>query len=346
MRPLVAPKAQDLAGPPQVDRTTAIRLLTTQLESGLRVLEAQPVTKDHHARWELVTRHHLEKAFGRGSPNILAVVDAGLRSMCPIGVDKKWWEAYRAERLAIQLTELAGMLRLLGAEPELELPKPSRVESSRRTSKAEPKAPTSKSASYPVASAAEPDADTSAELFSNWTSDAPSATQTSSPPTVLDTFTGVACLNGHVITGAVEAYPGRATPRCRTCGSATLRACRECGVELRGGQYSMRLDDRAEPPWAVPNYCHGCGAAYPWTRLKRDAIEATIAELQELEASERDGLLVLVPDTIDETPKTAVAVMRWQRALSKLPPQTRSLASDVLKQAAAPLVAQHLGLTS
>jgi hypothetical protein len=106
----------------------------------------------------------------------------------------------------------------------------------------------------------------------------------------------------------------------------------------------MQLGDRAEPAWSIPNYCHSCGAPFPWTALKRDAIEATIAELHELEETEREGLAVLVPDTISETPKTAVAVMRWQRSLAKLPAQTRALVVDVLKQAAVPLVAQHLGL--
>jgi hypothetical protein len=95
----------------------------------------------------------------------------------------------------------------------------------------------------------------------------------------------------------------------------------------------------------VPGYCHACGAAFPWARLRREAIEATIAELPEIDAIEREGLLAVVTDTIDETPKTAVAVMRWQRALAKLPAQTRSLVSDLLRQAATALVSEHLGLT-
>jgi hypothetical protein len=173
---------------------------------------------------------------------------------------------------------------------------------------------------------------------------AASPAKASAPAASVEYFTGVACLNGHGLTGAAEAYPTRATPRCSRCGAGTLRACRECGVGLRGGLYAPRLDDRAEPAWAVPNNCHSCGAAFPWTRLKREALEATIAELEALEGSEREGLLALVPDAIAETPKTAVAVMRWQRALAKLAPETRSLASEVLKQAAVALVLDHLGI--
>lgn len=390
----MAPKPPDTLSPPEVDNSTAIRLLTSHLEVAVRLLKARPLTEDNHARWELNTRHHLAKAFGRGSPVILKVVDAGTRSVCPVGADKKWWEAYRLERLTAQATELSRAIKALGGDPQVEIPRLPKSEIPPRMAKPAPKPVVQKPAperepvftdeprspvrptttrsgasDAPAASPAAADVATSADVFSGWPSEAPPAavqpppvhsrpavaassapsSQSAPPPpsaAPVDYFTGVACLNGHAVTGAAEAYPGRATPRCKTCGIATLRACRECGVGLRGGQYSMRLDDRAEPPWAVPNYCHSCGAAFPWTKIKRDAIEATIAELQELEAAEREGLLALVPDTIADTPKTAVAVLRWQRAFSKLTGQTRSLVTDVLKQAAAPLVAEHLGLTS
>jgi hypothetical protein len=190
-------------------------------------------------------------------------------------------------------------------------------------------------------------------MFAGWITEvggaprAESSPKEAAAPSRVDHFTGVACLNGHVITAAAEAYSTRAaTTRCKDCGAATIRICRECGVGIRGGRYTNRLDDRAEPEWAVPSYCHSCGAAFPWTRLKREAIEATIAELQELDATEREGLLAVVSDMVLETPKTAVAVMRWQRAFSKLPGPTRSLVSEVLRQAAVPLVAQHLGLAT
>ena len=370
----MAPKA-DTISPPQVDQATAIRLLSGQLETAQRLFRARPLTEDNHARWELNTKHHLVKAFGRGSPTILKVVEAGVRSTCPVGADRKWWEDYRVERLAAQINELAAALRLLGADVKVSVPKPPVREVQPRAPKAEPRAAAPKAAQLepvevpplraapPAAtetlsheSAPAPDFTTSADVFSGWTTETQSTTpavpiagatpRPASAAGPMDYFTGVACLNGHAATAAAEAYPGRATPRCKTCGTTTLRACRECGVGLRGGQYSMRLDDRAEPAWTVPTYCHSCGAAYPWTRIKRDAIEATIAELHELDATEREGLLALVPDTIAETPKTAVAVMRWQRAFSKLPVQTRSLVSDVLKQGAVPLVGQHLGRTT
>src|SRR5436190_19354141 len=112
----MSPKAQDSISPPQVDRTMAIRLLTAQLDAGQRLIKARPLSEDDHARWGLITKRHLEKSFGRGHHNILAVIDAGIRSTCPIDADRKWWEAYRSERLANQLTELAGVLRQLGVD--------------------------------------------------------------------------------------------------------------------------------------------------------------------------------------------------------------------------------------
>jgi hypothetical protein len=363
-----------------VDRATAIRLLTIQLETGQRLLKARPLGEEAHSRWGLNTKNHLEKAFGRGSPSIVAVIEAGGRTVLPIDADKKWWEAYRAERLTSQLGQLVAVLRLLGAEPNVTIPRlekprmPSsepKVTPSRRepkTAPAEPRVAPSGREPDPVAPEAAPKVAASApesELLialaePGFAEPAPEndllipieepevAPRTESQPTTASTepeyFTGVACLNGHIITGAAEAYPGRATPRCRECGAAAVSACRDCGAGLCGGQYSGRLDNRAEPSWVVPNYCPSCGAAFPWTMLKREALEATIGELQELETAERDGLLALVPDTISETPKTAVAVMRWKRALAKLTAETRSLVTDVLNQSAVSLVVQHLGL--
>jgi hypothetical protein len=368
-----------------VDRATAIRLLTAQLESGQRLLKARPLTEDDHARWGLNTRHHLEKAFGRGSPTILEVIEAGVRSTCPIDADRKWWETYRAERLTTQLLELATALRTLGADPKLAIAlPPAKPEKQARRQVADPDLVPSKpekpvrrtttQSDSAAAKAATPPPPApvktlgpeehdelpqqpslidpepvSQDVFSGWGSDAPPAkpelpsVKPAAAGASSEYFTGVACLNGHVVTGAAEAYPARVCPRCSRCGAGTFKTC-QCGTPLRGGVYSMRLDNRTEPVWIVPNYCHSCGAAFPWSRLKREAIEGTIGELTELDATDRTGLLALVPDTIDETPKTAVAVMRWHRALAKLPAQTRALVSDLLKEVAVPLVAKHLGL--
>jgi len=104
---------------PQVDPNVGIRLLRGQIEKGRELLASRPLNKDGYGQWELLTRNYLEKAFGRGSPNVASVRDVGKYGAFPGDAGEQWWENRRAESLATQLTRLEGLVELLETEVQL-----------------------------------------------------------------------------------------------------------------------------------------------------------------------------------------------------------------------------------
>jgi predicted nucleotide-binding protein len=106
--------------PPQVDPTTGIRLLRSQIEKGRAVLGARPIDKNAYSSWELMTRNCLEKAFGAGSPNVSSIMDVGKYGSFPMGSDPEWWDNHRAESLKAQLSKLNALVELLETEIEID----------------------------------------------------------------------------------------------------------------------------------------------------------------------------------------------------------------------------------
>lgn len=104
---------------PEVGPAKAIQLLEAQLRKGEGLLELRPLSSDAKSQWELVTRNILEKAFGRNSPNVSSVIDAGRVGSFPLDASETWWEHRRAETLQTQLTRLQGLIELLETELQL-----------------------------------------------------------------------------------------------------------------------------------------------------------------------------------------------------------------------------------
>lgn len=104
---------------PEVGPEVGIRLLQGQIEKGRALLASRPLQKDAYSQWELLTRNYLEKAFGRGSPNVATVRDVGKYGGFPMNAGEQWWENHRAESLATQLTRLEGLVELLQTELQL-----------------------------------------------------------------------------------------------------------------------------------------------------------------------------------------------------------------------------------
>jgi predicted nucleotide-binding protein len=104
---------------PEVDPGAGIRLLNGQIGKGRDLLASRPLAKDAYSQWELLTRNYLEKAFGRGSPNVASVRDVGKYGGFPGNAGEQWWENHRAESLTTQLTRLEGLVELLETELQL-----------------------------------------------------------------------------------------------------------------------------------------------------------------------------------------------------------------------------------
>ncbi len=104
---------------PEVEPEDGIRLLKGQIDKGRELLASRPLSRDAYGQWELLTRNYLEKAFGRGSPNVGSVMDVGKYGGFPGNAGEQWWENHRAESLTTQLTRLEGLVELLQTELQL-----------------------------------------------------------------------------------------------------------------------------------------------------------------------------------------------------------------------------------
>lgn len=106
-------------GEPEVAPEAGIGLLKAQIDRARALLGSRPLSKDAYSQWELLTRNYLEKAFGRGSPNVGSVMDVGKYGASPMAAGEGWGEIHRAESLTTQVTRLEGLVELLETELQL-----------------------------------------------------------------------------------------------------------------------------------------------------------------------------------------------------------------------------------
>ena len=92
------------------------------------------------------------------------------------------------------------------------------------------------------------------------------------------------CLNGHQITDSYNKDPQFRKDFCDKCGERTIISCPRCEASIRGEYYA---EDRLSiNQTSVPEYCHKCGAAYPWTDRK--------AKIKEIIQKEKSDPLLMV----------------------------------------------------
>lgn len=94
----------------------------------------------------------------------------------------------------------------------------------------------------------------------------------------------------------------------------------------------------------MPKHCHECGAPYPWTERKKEALAAAIDELNELDETERDRLKESIPDILQETPKTQTAIARFKKAINKVGKISGKLLTDTLSNIAAEVFVKSMGI--
>lgn len=151
---------------------------------------------------------------------------------------------------------------------------------------------------------------------------------------------GLVCLNGHPINAYAKGSPESNAKFCKQCGQPTIRDCPKCHRSIRGkytGFYSAQ-------PWEVPSYCHECGAAYPWTERKAEALAEAIDELDQLSEGDREKLKQSIPDVIADTPKTQTAASRFRRAIGMAGQWGGKLLTEVLTNVATELALKYSGL--
>jgi hypothetical protein len=139
------------------------------------------------------------------------------------------------------------------------------------------------------------------------------------------------CLNGHVESKGWDAQLKQNKPFCANCGKAIIRVCRKCEHAIQG---EWVVDDWNEdnpfPHWNRPSYCQHCGGAYPWTELAIEAAQLLALELEDLSKEEREILSKTIPDLVEESPMTKVAVTRFNKVMAKVGAPTAKLFKEIL----------------
>lgn len=123
--------------------------------------------------------------------------------------------------------------------------------------------------------------------------------------------TALVCLHGHLICDSVEEYPNEIQKFCSDCGAETIMICPSCQKKLRG-HYNHEFFNKVT---IVEDYCFNCGKPYPWTISRLESMQLLIQEDDELQEQQKISLITSLPDIITETPKTKLAVVRFQKAL-------------------------------
>ncbi len=126
-------------------------------------------------------------------------------------------------------------------------------------------------------------------------------------------YTAQMCLNGHVITHALERKPESASDHCQHCGAGTITDCPECKAKIRGG-----LVDRPTLDYKAPGFCYSCGNPYPWTLARLEAAKELISLQPDLSEQDKRAMDNSIDEIVKDTPRTIVEASKLKIAISKV----------------------------
>ena len=125
----------------------------------------------------------------------------------------------------------------------------------------------------------------------------------------MDFYPAYICENGHTISTSADSCYDK---HCFKCGAQVITSCPNCRSRIHGH------DRGVSGYYEVPAYCRGCGKPYPWTERAIQATIELLAEDDNITADECNRLIEVLPDTISETPRTQLAIVRIKKALKYL----------------------------
>ncbi|MDE8123699.1 DUF2321 domain-containing protein [Erysipelothrix rhusiopathiae] len=137
-----------------------------------------------------------------------------------------------------------------------------------------------------------------------------------------DYWSAKICINGHI----VDYGNGEKDLFCNKCGSEVIKNCKSCNAKIRGSKrrisaiagdyvsyFSAKLEDMV-----LPYYCQKCGTPYEWTQeILNNAVELLSLE-DSISQEHKDLIRAAIPDLIVDTPKTPVAIAKFNKGFSKL----------------------------
>ncbi|MDW8551090.1 DUF2321 domain-containing protein [Staphylococcus nepalensis] len=118
------------------------------------------------------------------------------------------------------------------------------------------------------------------------------------------------CLNGHVSSSSTANY----RKFCKECGQPTISNCLNCSTSIQGYYHVPGFLGAYDYP--VPNYCHECGTAYPWTeKVLNKAVELVSLD-EQLSEEHRTIIKSAIPDLLIDSPTTPVAQAKYKKYMS------------------------------
>jgi hypothetical protein len=122
------------------------------------------------------------------------------------------------------------------------------------------------------------------------------------------------CLKGHVINPSANRFTKHNKKFCDKCGSPTITKCQKCDCDIQG-RYHEESAIRIRP-YFLPAFCQNCGAPFPWTEAKMNALRE-YTELLEIPEKDKKAIEESVPDIVISTETTPVSATKFKKALTK-----------------------------
>lgn len=153
------------------------------------------------------------------------------------------------------------------------------------------------------------------------------------------------CLNGDIISGDIENETQPLSKYCHHCGAETITACPDCNAPIQGSR-SWEGTLLFAPMSGAPNYCPECGKPYPWTAASLEALQAIIDEEFDLSDNDKENLKKSLPDLINETPRSDLAISRVKRAFLSVAETSKTSFINTLTKIACDAILLKLGITA
>ncbi len=120
------------------------------------------------------------------------------------------------------------------------------------------------------------------------------------------------CANGHYIATTAKGFVS--DKYCSICGAAIHDKCLNCGAPFRGME---TINGGRCLPMKPNAFCYNCGKPYPWTKAAIETVSELIKMEQGIDEDEKEKAISELPDVINESPRTTLAVARLQILTSK-----------------------------
>jgi len=135
------------------------------------------------------------------------------------------------------------------------------------------------------------------------------------------------CLNGHVIT-SIGRDPEFLKKFCPECGSETIRNCQHCSAAIKGDYISTETFSLRK--YNKPSFCEDCGQPYPWTNSSKEASSDLVDFAEQLNEQEKEDLKKSIDDLIKDTPRTALAQVKFKQYALKAGTEVAKGLKDIL----------------